>query len=378
MSVASVLPLQGPPREQGEEIEYAIRLALEQRGGMAGEVRVDYVSLDNATAQAGDWDEAKCTYNARQVAQREEIVSLIGPLHRGCAEVQIPILNEAGVPMIDPAVTYDGFTRRVGPDEPERYYPAGERNYLRVIPADYAQARAGAAWMRDEGVGSVYVLDDRRTYGRVLVEEFRKEAVDLGIEVLGREGIDDLAPDYDLLMDRISGMDPDAIYYGGVARSGVDRILRDKVEAGMSNEEVLFFSAQGMYRGGFLELAGEAAEGIHLTVATLPGSGLSTKGAEFVEAYRNEYRTDLEPYTAYGYEAAGVMLDAIERAHETDGEVSRESVRKALFSTEDYEGVLGVWSFDRNGDTTLNKVSGYKVVDGSFRFVRVVEAAGGE
>jgi branched-chain amino acid transport system substrate-binding protein len=93
--------------------------------------------MDDATARAGQWDAAKCAENAQKAAQDEEVVGWIGPFNSGCAAVQIPICNEAGLAMISPANTCIGLTKP-GPDpsEPEKYYPTGGRNYARVSVAD--------------------------------------------------------------------------------------------------------------------------------------------------------------------------------------------------------------------------------------------------
>ena len=56
----------------------AIEMAIEERGGKAGSATIEYESLDDATAQAGQWDEAKCAENAQTAAQDEEIVGWIG------------------------------------------------------------------------------------------------------------------------------------------------------------------------------------------------------------------------------------------------------------------------------------------------------------
>jgi branched-chain amino acid transport system substrate-binding protein len=67
-----------------------------------------------------------------------------------------------------------------------------------------------------------------------------------------------------------------------------------------------------------------------------------------------------------------VLLDAIENAYNADGEVTREGVLRELVATQDYEGVLGTWSFDENGDTTLTELSGNRVQNGEFDFDRVL------
>src|SRR3712207_7892064 len=84
--------------------------------------------------------------------------------------------------MVSPANTYIGLTKPGGePDEPDKYYPTGERNYARVIVADDKQGQAGAALMQEEGVESVYILDDRETYGKGLADQFQQAAEEQGI-----------------------------------------------------------------------------------------------------------------------------------------------------------------------------------------------------
>jgi branched-chain amino acid transport system substrate-binding protein len=72
----------------------------------------------------------------------------------------------------------------------------------------------------------------------------------------------------------------------------------------------------------------------------------------------------------YGYEACRVLLDAIDRAETKD----RAAVVAAVAATRDFQGALGTWSFDENGDTTNRTMSVNTVKDGKFAFVK---AAGG-
>src|SRR5918997_1490497 len=374
--IVSDLPLQGSNRAQTTTMVNAIELALEQRDNKAGDIKIEYESLDDATAQAGQWDEAKCAENAQSAAQDEEIIGWIGPFNSGCAAVQTPTLNRAGLGMVSPANTYIGLTKPGGePNEPETYYPTGERNYTRVIVADDKQGQAGAALMEEEGFESVYILDDRETYGKGLADQFQAAAEDLGIEVLGRDGIDGSAANYRAIMDRIADEDPDAIYFGGIIENNAAQLIRDKVGAGMSNDDVAFIGPDGIFVDELISQAGDASEGIYVTFGGLPESELSAEGQEFVETYESKYDDEIQPYTAYAYEAANVMLDAIERAYEADGEVTRENVLREILATEDYEGVLGTWSFDEDGDTSLTELSVQRVEGGEFQLDRTLDVA---
>jgi branched-chain amino acid transport system substrate-binding protein len=373
-TIVSDFPLQGSARPQNETIVNAIKLALEQRNNKAGDVTIDYQSQDDATAQAGKWDEAKCTQNAQSAAQNQDIVGWIGPFNSGCAAVEIPILNQAGLGMVSPAATALGLTKPSSdPSEPDKYYPTGERNYTRVIVADDKQGRAGALWMRDLGVKRVYILDDQETYGKGLADQFQQNAEASGIQVLGREGIDGKAANYRSLMAKIAQLNPDAIYFGGITQNNAGQLVSDKVGAGMPNEQVVFMGPDGIFEDSFLDAAGSAAEGIYVTFGGLPASELPSKGQDFVQQYKDKYGSDVEAYTAYGYEAANVMLDAVDRAYKADGEVTRAGVVRELFNTKDYNGVLGTWSFDENGDTTLTELSGQEVQNGKFEFNRTID-----
>src|SRR4028119_2098092 len=260
--------------------------------------------------------------------------------------------------------------------EPDKYYPTGERNYARVIVTDVKQGQAGAALLVEEDLESVYILDDKETYGKGVADEFQTAAEDLGIEVVGREGIDGSAANYRSLMNKVAQAEPDAVYFGGIIENNAAQLIKDKVGAGMPNDEVLFVGPDGIFVDELITQAGDAANGIYVTFGGLPESELSAEGQEFVETYERKYDDEIQPYPAYAYEAANVMLDAIEAAADEAGGVpERQAVIEQVFATEDYEGVLGTWSFDEEGDTSLTELSVQTVDGGEFTLDRVIDAA---
>jgi branched-chain amino acid transport system substrate-binding protein len=94
-------------------------------------------------------------------------------------------------------------------------------------------------------------------------------------------------------------------------------------------------------------------------------------GQAFLEAYHHSFggRTP-SAYAIYGYEAMKLGLDTI--ASLGDQGNNRQAVVKALFSTRDRHSVLGTYSFDRNGDTTLRSYGVWRPSGprGRLRFVR--------
>ena len=128
-----------------------------------------------------------------------------------------------------------------------------------------------------------------------------------------------------------------------------------------------------LHRGSeeaFIQSAG--AENLNdrcfLTFGGLPPEKLTGPGKDFVEKYQKRFGTFPEAYAAYGYEAGNVALEAIRKA----GRKDRAAIVEACLAIRDYEGVLGKWSFDANGDTTLRSMSGNTVRNGKFEFVKVL------
>jgi branched-chain amino acid transport system substrate-binding protein len=133
----------------------------------------------------------------------------------------------------------------------------------------------------------------------------------------------------------------------------------------------------GIYESEFLQAAGQAAEGSYLTFGGVPPDKLTGKGADFFKAYTAKYPdAPAEAYTAYGYEAVNVVLAAITRAAATnpaDTLALRAAVLKEVFATKDYDGVLGKWSFNAEGDTSLTDMSGLTVTGGKFTFSEIIK-----
>jgi len=377
IEIWSSLPRQGSSKAQTDTIVNAINMAIEEKGGSAGGYKIKYVDKDDSTAAAGKWDEATEIKNANDAVANDKLVAYIGTFNSGAAKLSIPILCGKGIVMVSPANTYPGLTKagKGEADEPDKYYPGGcARNYHRVVAADDLQGLAGAKWAAKLGAKNVYVLDDTELYGKGIADVFNKEAPGAGLTVLGRDGIDGKATDYKALAEKIKATNPDLVYYGGITQNNAGQLWRDLRDA---MPDVKLMGPDGILEQEWIDAAGEAAEGTYITFGGLPADQLTGKGADFVKNYTAKYPNNPpEAYTAYGYEAAGVILAAIEKAAATnpaDTLALRAAVLKAVHETKDYQGALGTWSFNEEGDTTLTAMSGNIVKDGKFAFDSVIE-----
>jgi branched-chain amino acid transport system substrate-binding protein len=351
--IASDFPLQGSSRTQTTQIVEAIRYLLEQSNFKAGDHNVAYQSCDDSTAQAGKWDSGKCSTNAQAYAGNEKVVGVIGTFNSGCAAIEIPVLNQApggGVAMMSPANTYVCLTEG-GPGcdgtEPDKYYPSGSRNYARVVAHDAYQGAAVAEFMQEQGIKSVYILNDKEAYGLGVATNTRNAVEHLGIKVAGFEAWDPKAASYEALFRKIGQTDADAVFLGGLIDENGAQVIKDKVAVlGPNDGDVKLFAPDGFTTQQTIDEAPEAAPGMFMSVAGVPIDEFQGAGAEFAEAFKPRLGgKEIDPYAIYGAQAAQIMLDSIAAS---DG--SRSDVIAKMFEQSVTDGYLGSFEINENGD----------------------------
>lgn len=350
--VASDLPLQGAIRHQTLQISRAILWALADKGWVAGRYHIGYQSCDDSTAQSGGWDSGKCATNARNYATNRSVIGVIGTFNSGCAEIEVPILGRANpgpLGMVSPANTYPGLTKKWAPGEPQKYYPTGKRNYARVVATDDFQGPADALYTQALGIKKVYVLNDRQVYGVGVATTYRNAAKKLGIKVTGFQGWDAKASSYEALAEHIKATGAQAVFLGGIVCNNGAKLMQDiksvdpKIQLQMPD--------------GFSDpnANGSVGNGAFISVAGEPPQKLTGTGAAFVKQFGKQIGTTPNPYAAYGAQAMLVMLQAV-----AAGGGQRASTTRAIFGLNVSNGILGSFTINSSGDTSLTPITIYK------------------
>ena len=377
LTVYSSLPLQGASRPQTTAMVDGIKLALKQANNKAGDFTIKYLSLDDSTAQAGTWTPEATSQNARKAAQDPDIGAYIGEFNSGASAVSIPILSDAKVPQISPANTAVGLTSdEPGADkgEPTKYYPSGYRNYVRIVPKDTIQGAALATVMKEDGCTKVAMANDKEVYGAGLARNIENSAKEQSLDIIFNDGIDPKAANFRAVASRAKSQGADCFVFSGITANGAVQIFKD-FEAALPDAKL--YGPDGVAESGFADpkkggIPKKVADKVKLTVATLDPASYPPEGKEFFTQFEAEYgEKNPDPYAIYGYEAMRLALDAIERAGSSD----KEAIVKALFATKDRSSVLGAYSIDENGDTTLTDYGVYSVDGGELKFDKTVKAA---
>jgi branched-chain amino acid transport system substrate-binding protein len=376
VTVYSSLPLQGASRVQTEAVNNGAKLALEQANNKAGSVTVKFSPLDDSTAQAGSWTPEAESANARKAAQDSSTAFYLGTFNSGAAAIAIPILNEAGIPMVSPANTAVGLTTNQpgsNPGEPDKYYPTGTRNYTRIVPKDTIQGAALATLMKADGCTKVELTNDKEVYGAGLGKNVELAAKTAGLSIVANDAIDKNAANYRSLAQKAKAAGADCFVYTGITANNAVQLYKD-FAAALPGAKM--YGPDGVAESGFANpkkggVPTALDPRIKVTVATLSPDQYPPEGQSFFKDYSAKYGTNNpDPYAIYGYEAMKLGLDAIARSKTGD----KADVLKALFATKDRKSVLGTYSIDENGDTTLTDYGVYAIKSGELSFDQTIKA----
>lgn len=351
------MPLRGPDGAAGRDVVRAAKLALADARGKVGELRVRAVYLDDTSGRAARarWSQVAAAANARDAAEDSSAIAYLGELASGATRASVPITNEARILQVSPASAAVDLVQPflgAGDQVPEEVQATGERTFGRVIPSDEVQAEAAARWVKRLGARRVGTLSDGTEFGRTMVRAFRESLS--GVRLMG------------------GPLDP--LYYGGSADHAPARVSH-QIETPCPHPAVI--GSDALLGSPLLRpapphsfecalIAFPGPRGTYITSAAQDPSQLPPDGERFVRAFTERYGREPGRYGAYGYEAMAVVLDSIRRAGDQGD--SRDAVVDAFFDTQDRHSVLGTYSIDEVGDTTLGRLAGYRLVDGRPRF----------
>jgi branched-chain amino acid transport system substrate-binding protein len=369
LRVYSSQPLVGPLADQAGDLVRAEQLALTEAGGRVGRWRIGYVALNNASPEIGRWDPSVVLANARRAVDDPATIAYVGEMETGASAVSIPILDDRGILQVSPADGVAGFTRAGvgGPGEPDKYYPADFRNFVRLVPPDDVQAQAILALLRQAGVRRLYVLDDEGLYGERLALAVARGAPEAGILPVKTRGIDPRrAQPVDLAADVVASGADGFLWTGGL--SDAVPPFFEAVHAAVPGASL--FGPGALADPAFAARLSAAASRTRLVAPWLPLRALPAAGRAFARRFRARYGADPEPPAVYGYEAMRRVLAAIRRAG-AEGD-DRRAVIRAASAAPDPGSPLGPYAIDSRGDTTLRTFAAYGVRDGQLTFLHAI------
>jgi branched-chain amino acid transport system substrate-binding protein len=373
LRVYSSQPLKGRLADQAQAIVRGERLALADAGGRVGKRRVELLALDNADPETGTWDPGLVSANARKAAQDDKTIAYLGEMDTGASAVSIPILNETDILEVSPTDGVAGFTREKGanPGEPDKYYPTSDRNFARLVPPDDVQAAALLTLMQDEKATRAFVVTDNQLYGQELGRQVTRGARAKGVDVVKAKAVDLDDADLGKLASEIAASGADAFLYSGGWDSKTAALFQAVAAAA---PKIKLFGSGAVADEGFAAQLGPAGPRTFVTAPWLALKSYPPEARQVAKRYDERYGSPMPIQALYGYEAMSAVLAAITRAGK-DGN-NRGDVIDEMLKTRGRTSVLGTYSIDQDGDTTIKSYGSYRVRDGRLVFMRVLDPLG--
>ena len=356
VTIGIELPLTGADADSATRIKNGAIMAIEEansKGGVGG-YKLAVTVLDSGTSTAGQYDPAQAATNAKKFVADPSVVAIVGPEMSGEGKAMTPILSAANLATITPSSTNPDIT---DPKFAGQYKPNGKAIYFRTVTTDAFQGPNMANYMRDTlKVKSVYILDDSGAYGVGISNAFEGQAKKIGMTVMGHDQLDPKEADYTTVITKIKGLNPDAVYYGGVAQAGV-KVAKQLHEIFPS---VIKAGGDGMVDGGLLSAVGfPAIEGWYCTQAS-PHVMDDASMSDWVARYTKEFKMTPSDYAITAYDAVQVIADSIKRVSAGGQPVNRDTVRDAIQSA-NLNTLQGPVSFDENGDIVSKVISVFEI-----------------
>jgi branched-chain amino acid transport system substrate-binding protein len=340
LKIGTLSPLTGPYAQDGTDILQGVKSAVavvEAAGGVPGFDEIEVIPGDSAC------DGGKATMAANKLINS----GVDGVVGAYCSSATIPAsvpLHEANIVQITPASTHTDVTAR------------GYKQIFRMPPRDDVQAWSTVKFLEDcLKIKTLALIDDRQTYTVGLTENITKYVEKTNkIEIVALEHITPGDKDFTAVLTKLKNIDPDAIYMGVYQPEGslmVRQAEALKLESKLVTEDAV-------YHPKFLEVGGKSAEGTFLTFAKAPETQVRK---DFIAKYKDMWQVDsIGSYAYYAYDAAMILMKAIEKAGTTDTETVAKTLRD-----NGWEGVSGDIKFDKKGDRKLAHVI-WIVKDGEF------------
>jgi len=323
--IGHAAPLTGAIAHLGKDNENGVKLALEEanaKGLTIGGKKVQFEMLSEDDEGKPD----KGPIIAQKFADAK-VAGVVGHLNSGVTIPASTVYNQAGIPMISGSATNPQLTEQ------------GLSGIFRTVGRDDQQGPAVASFLMAEAKPqTVAVIDDATSYGEGLANEVEKTLKAAGVKVLPREKGTDKQNDWKAVLTKLRGKNPDAVFFGGMD-AAAGPLLKQARELGM---KAVFSFGDGACSDQMKALAGEASEGLVCSQAGIPAKAASQA---FLDAYKAKFNTDPIIYAPFTYDAANLIIAAMQKADSTDPAKYLPEL-KAI----DFTGASGKIAFDEKGD----------------------------
>ncbi|MHC4548722.1 MAG: ABC transporter substrate-binding protein [Planctomycetota bacterium] len=317
--------LSGPAQAYSGEMLKGARMAVEEinaAGGYQGKP-VDLITRDDKAVMGNTANETV------KLIFEDKVLAFLGSMSSDTTHVALRVALKGEVAELTSISTDPTITQIVVPW------------IFRCLADDWSQSRALAKYIfQERKFTRVALLERNNRYGRMGSAEIKRVAKRMGHPITLAVRYGRSTTTFNEHIRKIKEYQADAVVIWGLYAKG-SQIVKEMHEAGLA---IPIFGADGLVSQKFIDLAGEAAQGV---VVTYPYDAYRDDPLtrDFNRRFQEEHGYEPDSFAAHGYDAMYLMWEAVKK-----GGLNRTRIRDALAQTRDFHGVTGMISFDHRGN----------------------------
>ena len=307
-----------------QDVLDAEQLAFSQGPHQVGKVVIRMHTVRASTISA----------QARTVIQDKTTIAYLGEIVPHSSYASIGITNALDILQVSPTDTALELTQTTPAvaNAPDEYYESlnsYKQTFARVVPTSGDEAKAQVQEMKSLGVTKLYVGSDGGDYGAAIAYALKRDA----------------GPGISLVTSPVAA---DGVFYGSnsptVAAGFFNRVAA-------SNTSAKLFGPSALDAPSFVSALSPATRNLYVSVPGFLKANLNAKGAAFVSQFISRYGHTPATQAIFGYEAMAAVLSVLQEAGASIN--SRSTVVHDFFAIRDRQSVLGTYSIDSTGDTSI-------------------------
>lgn len=343
--------LSGAVATYGQGLTEGIDLAFEEinkSGGVLGK-QIEEIKADNKS------DNAEAANVATKLATRDKVVAILGPATSGNTKAAAPVAMQNKVPLISASATADDVT--VDSNGKVREYvfkTCFSDSFQGVVMANFANGDLGKK-------NAALLVDSTSDYSKGLAKNFKDTFTKLGGSIVTEQAYQANDTDFKAVLTKIKGMNPDVVFLPGYYQE-VGLIVKQARDLGLN---VPILGGDGYESPKLVELAGKDALNNVYYSNHYSSKDTTPEVVKFQQAFKAKYNKEPDAFNALGYDLAYFVADALKRA----GAADPVKLKEALASTQDFKGVTGTISVDKNHNP-IKSITILEMKNGEQTFVK--------
>ena len=352
--IGGIFAITGRASFLGEPERNSMELLAEQiyvQGGVNGHP-IELVIYDT------EWVATKAVLNANKLIEKDNVLAIVGPSLSGTTLAVVPIAEKAQVPLISCAASVK-ITVPV------------KKWVFKTPQTDVMAVAKIYEYMQGQGIQKIAVLTVGNAFGASGRQQLLQQASDYGYTIVADERFGPKDTDMTPQLTKIRSLKPEAIICWGT-NPGPAVVAKNMRQLGI---EIPLYQSHGVASKKFIQLAGEAANGV-----ILPTGKILVAGAlpdtdpqkptllKYIADYEEKYKIAVSGFGGYAWDGLEILAQALEKA----GAV-RAKIRDEIERITGYVGISGIFRFSPQDHNGLNKEEAFvvvKIVSGDWQVIQ--------